>query len=525
MTSLFPSIVPFKIDIKLANKLNDIVIKKGYKTVTRASVYNINDETEVINDDTRYNSWKNEFDDEQIRNILDVDILPIIKRLLENKYNDRMFYLSIGNQKLDYILYTKYGHFKVHHDFVAIHSQNMCQYTCLIGLTKDKTKNNHGGQTTIYTPIKNDKDFEKIKQSDFQHLQLFHKSGEPIGIPHQYDAYKMGNCLMFKSELFHAGEQFYGKKKELLMFTINMIGIAVNKNQTCDNLIINTSDNLIINTSDNEKYSVPRSFLSNTIFSNMNNFYGSNNLNTEMNSSQFKLLLNFIATGNYSLDDNTNLLIQSYVCLDCRFYDCEIPNIYHKKINEWQNSSCPYIKFDKFEPFMINFAKEYNLIPFQVILCQSSMNNENEYHKFVKYFNFDDDIETKSTTNLLHRLDLTLKTIYDNIKNKNNDYIQLQNPVNITHSMYFNNNAFEKDLLFSYFKVDNFHHLLKLIHNITENIDFEDNFIFKKHDNINGNIEISEWCNDGTYHYYENTTIYFSCKMDIKFYFVDQNKI
>lgn len=508
---LFPAIIPFKINKVLAKSINDRLVKKGYKEVKEAQVYSIDGAKEVVNLDTRYNSWKCEFDDEKLRDILTNEILPTISNKLSSKYKNKLFYLNLGNQKLDYVLYRNGGFFTVHHDFVALQSEGMCQYTCLLGLTDDPKC--FGGETTIYTESKNLNDLAKIIESK-PSCKLFHTSGEPIGIPHQYNCYQQGNCLLFKSELFHAGEPFCGFKKELLMFTVNIVGISIGDE-------IDTLNNrLLIRTTDEKSYVIPQSYLSNTVFKGMMAFYDSQILNTDMSSHEFEAMLKFINAGEYTDSDNINNLIQSYVCLDYRFYDCAIPEHYHKKIYDWFNSDEPCIKFDKFEPFMIKFAKEYNLIPFQVILCESSVNKTTDHHKFTTFFNFNESLNTYHNKSILISSENELRNIYQMLRSSNYEYNRIEDKVHEIKQLSFDKGSFDNKMAFEFVDVLNKDHVSHLTQNFSETLNFDDDFMFSRKENIHGKVLEHEWCNDGMYHYYEETTMYFSCKVTIKFCFV-----
>lgn len=509
----FPAIIPFKIDKSLAESLNDRLIKKGYKHVTEAKVYDIDGAEEVVNSDARYNSWKCEFDDEKLRDILINEVLPVITNKLTSKYKDKLFYLNLGNQKLDYVLYRNGGFFTVHHDFVALQSEGMCQYTCLLGLTNDPKC--FGGETTIYTDCKDKNDFIKVIESK-PSCKLFHTSGEPIGIPHQYNCYQQGNCVLFKSELFHAGEPFCGFKKELLMFTVNAVGISVGTE------IDTLNDRLLIKTIDGTSYVVPQSYLSNTVFTGMTAFYNSQVLKTDMSSLEFEAMLKFINIGEYTDSDIINNLIQSYVCLDYRFYDCEIPEYHHKRIYDWLNSNELCIKFDKFEPFLIKFAKEYKLVPFQVILCESSVNKTTDHHEFITFFNFNENLDTYQNNSVLISSENTLRNIYEKLRSANYEYNRIENKVHEIKQLSFDKGSFDKKMTFEYVDILNKESLLQSIQQFSETLNFDNDFMFSKKENIHGKVLEQEWCNDGGYHYYEKTTMYFSCKVDIKYCFVKQ---
>lgn len=507
---MFPAIIPFKIPVELSTQLNDKLQKRGYKHVSEAKVYNIAGSEEVVNHETRYNSWKCEFENKTIRNIISKKILPQIASKLNTKYKDRMFYLSLGEQKLDYVVYRNGGFFNVHHDFVAIQSEGMCQYTCLIGLTNDETC--EGGETTIYTKIKDPNDFAKIVESNPK-CKLFHTSGEPIGMPQQYNAYKKGNCLMFKSELFHAGEPFYGNLKELLMITINVTCVSLSP-------INNLSESFSLSTLDNKTFVIPKQFLRGTMFESMSKFYDSDILKTEMLSTDLNAILEFINSGTHSENELTNSILYSCLCVDYRYHELGIPKQYHKKIHDWKNSHNSIIYFDKFDPFMIEFVTEYNLVPFQIILCESSVNRTTTEYKFITYFNFEESIDGDSNTNIMKAFDLALKNIYNRLKSDSYEYNRIEKRQSEGECILAKNTFFAKRFKFPRVETENKAHILQEISDFSATLNFDDDFIFHKSENINGKVLEYEWCNDGGYHYYENTTMYFSCKVDVKYCFL-----
>lgn len=517
MTSIFPFVIPFDVDSITWDKITSQIEKTNNNCVhDYAKVYNLNSMNEINNEETRHNSWKNEFDDKILRQILCVNIIPIIEQKLQSEHKNKIFYVSLGDQKLDYIVYTNGGFFDVHHDFVAIQSEGMCQYTCLIGLSDMSNEEiaSCGGLTTVYTPIVNNEEFLEITKSDIK-CKLFHKNGEPIGIPRQYNCFQKGNGLMFKSELYHAGELYTGTTtiKELLMFTINIVGIEI----TSD---LKNTENLQIKTIDNKIYVVPFLFLKNTVFPNMALFCNSNKLEIEMNSNEFEALLKFIASGMYTNNEEIDELIQNYSCMHYLLNECNVPKNHHKKIHDWHSSKNRFINFDKFEPFMISFAKEYDLIPFQIILVKSSLNNDYTLKKFVTYFNFDNDIknECEFDGNIMFCMIKCLQNIYKSEKKQVEAY--MQNVEYEVKSHIFDNKSIDSNLRFEFTKINNLIETKKRIEEYEKQIEFDQNFIFKRAENINGTILEEDWCNDSTYHYYANTTLYFSCKIDIKFCFV-----
>jgi hypothetical protein len=83
-----------------------------------------------------------------------------------------------------------------------------------------------------------------------------------------------------------------------------------------------------------------------------------------------------------------------------------------------------------------------------------------------------------------------------------------------------NTKAFKGNLLFKYFEIPDKEIVIQNAESFSSALNFDEDFIFSQKETIHGKILETEWCNDGGYHYYEETTMYFSCKIDIKFCFM-----
>jgi hypothetical protein len=377
-----------------------------------------------------------------------------------------------------------------------------------------------GGETIVYVPItkKNKSTFDNLVLSNTNTLKLFHDSSEPIGIPHTYKTYKRGNCLMFKSELYHIGNKYFGKKKECLMITINMMSISTH---ILPNTIKN-NDMVYVTTIDNKKYVLPKSYLKHTLFPTMISFYNSNELNTELTSEIFEYLLKFILDGIYSNDNEVNELIQFYSGMSDVINECDIPQIYHKQIHEWLESELECIHFNNFEFFMFKFAEKLNLVPFQIFLCKSTVSGSENITKKIYYYNFDDDMNcSDNELDILSLMHNKIQYIYSLLKKTSTTEIsnvktRTLSKKNICKEILPTNNKFK------FINLLNFEEIINKIIKYSTTLD-SNSFSFFQKEEISGKTLETEWCNDSYYHYYEDTTIYFSCKIDVKYGFCKTN--
>ena len=269
--TLFPDFMKIELCKELVAYINNIV--EPYKNnIKDAVIYSLN-ENKTIKSERRV-SHKASFNSPILNNTI-VDILvPLIYQLLKTEYPNVSYDIMIGEQSFDYIKYDNGGYFDKHKDFIRVNNNMHQQYTMLIGLTKDNNMMNSGGSTILWFPV----DKNSIYYSDYNILvnedinsegyktvakkyNLLYKNDivqslreksqlynnvENLSfskyIPYVISCYKIGEALLFRSDIIHSGEEFYSwyNAKELFMFTINITGINIpSNNQNLNNKINN----------------------------------------------------------------------------------------------------------------------------------------------------------------------------------------------------------------------------------------------------------------------------------------------
>lgn len=247
--SPFPEYIDFVINNSITKEIKELVQQYSSQTYP-ASIYSFV-EKKVVKSDTR-NSEKKSFKDDQIANVCESHIIPLVKNLLEATYPSNEYYVSIGSQHFDYIKYESGGYFEPHKDFTRINSNQHQQYTVIIGLGEIKTCTS--GHTILWFPVDstNVLDWEDLTNPSTNSTHLYFKYKIPswytktniinvfesIGnslekyLPVFFPTLQTGNVLAFKSSLIHSGEKFYSsdKAKELLVITLNMSCVEKNIN-------------------------------------------------------------------------------------------------------------------------------------------------------------------------------------------------------------------------------------------------------------------------------------------------------
>ena len=584
---LFPNFLTINIDDKLVESINNIIEK--YKKDVKPSVVYSNVLKKNIESDRR-KSFKNTFIDEKLKQLLENNLINNIIDNLKKQNSNNEYIVTIGDQEFDYIFYEENGYFDSHTDFVRINNDNQCQYTLLIGLTSEEIKIYNDGKTIIWIPIdennrneynylsnglnNNNLDIKNELESNYGlninnnsnyiiiNKYLLDAKSKPLGIPYGFDCHYQGNSLLFKSNLIHCGE-LVKKKKELLMITINIIGITNDE--------IDPKIKLVTN--DNKIYELQKSLLLNTMFINMINFNKNDKINLiDLNSLEFELFLKCLKNNNleslsignrfndilnskhikYStvtkevsfkeklLSNTNNYIIQKFNMIfgiNYIFNEINIPLKYHLIINKWLNNKDEHIiQFNNFELWMIEFQKKFELIPFQIIISNVNISEKrtknilsSKFTNDIKFYNLDDSlISYDDDKSILVKLHETINTIYyrnkNNIcisKHRQNEKVKLDSltekysvfkKYNFTRfENYKNKELIEKEIIkWKDSKIKKFYFNFKnllLFKNKTTTITYE-----------------KEYCNDGSYDVEKIESInYFNCMIDIKFCFYKNN--
>lgn len=458
--SIFPDFMKMELCDELINRINKIV--DIYKNDTKDAVIYSMIEKKTIKSDRRV-SHKKAFHSDELKNLINRYINPLIDSMLKKDNPDAYFDIMVGSQAFDYIRYDNGGYFDKHKDFVRVNNPMHRQYTMIIGLTKNDTYFTYGGNTILWFPIDstNNSDYEKITDvnislsgeikeiikkynlpSTIDDIKSLLKTNNELPIrymPHRVNCFGYGKSLLFRSDIIHSGEEYHSaySTKNLLMLTINITGIDNNTTQKNEDL------------------------------------------------------LTFI------------------------------PSTYIDKIQNWLNDSNKIIVFDEFEYFMCRFAEDNKLIPFQIIISTGEYNNKTFSDTYVKYLNLQNKME-KDNGSLLERINLTLVEIYEKTKKKLNTRGReyhigseiLEESSNLANIEKLNGIQFNT----SYINFDEIDTII--IDNYVKCIDVSNNnkiLTITHTEKINNTWEESS-CNDDGDEYEETT--YLHCNIDIKFCFL-----
>ena len=260
--SIFPEFIKIDLCDIFVDKINNIIDK--YKTnVKDAVIYSLTENKTIKSD--RRNSLKSSFQSEELKQLLNIHLCPLIYNIL-TKNNNYEYDVSIGVQNFDYIKYDNGGYFDKHKDFVRINNSILQQYTMLIGLTK---KSNNSGCTILWFPLDdtNREDYNTIitgletsidksqgykdilikynLPNNLDSLKHLFKDTDTKYMPFRINSYTSGKSLLFKSDIVHSGEEFYkwSDAKELCMVTINITGIKDETTIEPNSLLLNNPTN------------------------------------------------------------------------------------------------------------------------------------------------------------------------------------------------------------------------------------------------------------------------------------------
>lgn len=243
MVNIFPNFLNLKVDNEFINEIDNLIEPLKLNT-NKAKIYSFK-ENNVIESKQR-ESYKISFKHNQIFEIINNRFISTLQHIFYKKFKN-YYEISIGEQEFDYIQYKNGGYFEKHKDFVRINNNYFQQYTLLFGLSE--LNYYEGGSTILWFPLndENKEDYNILKNNnDFTSLsKIFKKYNIPFYnfenlldrrnlilnenlecIPMYFNVLKKGEALLFRSDIIHSGEKFWGnKEKELLMITINITGI------------------------------------------------------------------------------------------------------------------------------------------------------------------------------------------------------------------------------------------------------------------------------------------------------------
>ncbi len=328
------------IDISIIDHIEKL-IKPYKKYLEEAKVYDVNEEKE-LKSNKRQKSYKAIIENEDLREYLITNILPLINKVGINK--NHIFEILPGH--IDYIEYIKDGFFDEHIDFINNHTNFTQQYTCIIGL-----ENCLSGQTYVWDDKR--KDYNGYEESIMK-----------------------GGMIWFKSDLRHFGEKFEDNDKKKKILTISLRAIRKEMTQDLENMFIFKSK-------EGELFYVLKELCKNTLFEELNNITDKNGreeedktkiIETDLTNEELKLMIKYLSTDPLEVSESLNLdeiskiqkKLALYMIIPSEYKSCKVPHKALKELNErWIDKD--YIYFKNFEPWMVDWAKEMEYVPFQVV--------------------------------------------------------------------------------------------------------------------------------------------------------------
>lgn len=206
------------------------------------------------------------------------------------------------------------------------------------------------------------------------------------------------------------------------------------------------------------------------------------------------------------------------------------------EIDAWLNDSTnKCIMFDMFENWMYDFAKQNNLLPFQIILntgVYGGMRFENIY---VKYFNMDNDICSTNNTNLSTKIEQVLKEVYNKTKLSiisnniahNSEVIIKEDVLDDTSNNFIDNFVNKtNNENFEIFSFENIDEIKIICENYANNCMKKNNQLISHVEKTLNSVVTTEMCNEAGEYDTEETkyATYLNCKVDIKFCFCKVTK-
>ncbi len=372
-----------------------------FEKLEPAKIYDLVNRSEVFHE--MRDCLKTVIYEKEFFDLANTYLLPIINNIaIEHKH-----IFEFIPSHVDLIKYHKENYFNPHIDFVSNHTNFTKQYTLLIGFnTIDE------GETYIWD--KNINDFKPFKETVTR-----------------------GGMVWFCSDIKHFADKIKkNNTKIVLSFQLKAIKIEDEFNYE-NTVILKPSDKNDI------EYYIPKNLIQNTLFEVMiqNNDSDliskseqNNIIRIETNLENDKLLkiIQYLKKEkDFSVEELEDIrtILNFYMINHVQFMDFKIPSKYLQYLNE-NFVDKDYILFNRFEPWMVEWAKEMNYIPFQIILHfkDTEPNNiKNTYHK-----------------NLLKQLSKFTDNYYSFWDNINNYLEKSKKILNQTHSL--NNNMSEENL-------------------------------------------------------------------------------
>lgn len=297
----------------------------------KAKVYKTKEKKEIISENRE--GWKTIIESPEMHSFLEEHLMPYIQ------HDDYEF--EILPSHFDYMEYETGGHFAKHIDFVSSHTNFTKQYTCILGLETCKT-----GHTMIWNSEFNDY------------------------VSNSNSIYR-GGLVWFQSELSHFADKFKDKEKKKRIFTFSLR--AMKKNELNPELCkwISKEGNV---------HFIKKSLMKDTFVEKI--LENEDSFQTDFSNDEIKLIFEYIQKSRILSIEEMNQIREKLAFLmivQPEFMHDEVPSKHLQEMNEkWKHQDV--IVFNQFEPWMVDWAKRNDLIPFQMI-CH--------WNDYTMYFQYD----------------------------------------------------------------------------------------------------------------------------------------
>ncbi len=387
-------LIPETVLLELDEKIKPFLTK-----LEPAKIFDLKTQTEIIHE--RRDCLKTVIYDKELFEFANNHLLPIINHVAEQKNHTFEFIES----HIDLIKYQKDNHFDVHFDFISNHTNITQQYTLLIGLC-----DSNEGKTYIWDDELND--FKPFTESIIR-----------------------GGMLWFCSDIKHFAEKIKEDKTTKLVLSYQLR--AVKRDEiTNDNTIILKSNEV-----ESVEYYVPKKSIQNTLFEVMieNNgenitFHENNNIITiltNLNNQQLSKIVSYLKNDKeFTSEEMEEIreILNFYMINHVEYLNCKISSKYLHILNE-QFSDKDYVLFNSFEPWMVQWAKDMNYIPFQIIVHWNNQNNVlNNFERDIGGIFVEQILNyTNNDNNLIEKLNdyiPKMRNISGVLKNKNLNELQ-----------------------------------------------------------------------------------------------------
>ena len=358
-------------------------IRPYYEKLKKAKIYKRKEDKEIYSE--KRESLKAEIQNEELMNYLKKEILPIVQKMGREENHE----FEIIPSHMDLLVYQKGGYFEDHIDFISNHSNITQQYTLLIGLENCVT-----GKTFVWD--KENGDYKGYEQSIIR-----------------------GGLIWFCSDTHHFSEKFEDEDNEKTVLSLSLKAVMKNEEEKREYYQVESTDGKI--------FYLPKKGYENTMLEKMYQIGDKNeNLKMDLNNEEMELMRIYLENERELTKEEMEKIVEPlafYMLIRPELKSCYLPSSIIKELNEKLSKNEKYILFDRFEPWMVEWSKEMNYIPFQVIYHCNDITERldtQDYHfgysgetiSNKKYLNHLIKKYPKKDQNFKHRLEKRINRIF-----------------------------------------------------------------------------------------------------------------